>query len=383
MRKKFYWAISAAIILAIIFYNYYFSAVKVEITTVDRGDIVHIVTDTGYVQSSDQAEIFTSQSGQINNLAVSVGQKVEKDQLLMVLGNPDVNISTQQLQIELNQARASADTARKASEQAEVDLKDSQSNFARVSQLFAVGGVSQAEFDNAKTMLDKASLSATSSKNNLQSARQQVSSYESLLADVRSKEKELEIRSPISGTLLQLPIKQGNVVAYGTLLAKVASPEDLEIKTDLLSDDLAAVKLGQPVQVVAPVLGNTVLHGSVSKIYPQAEEKTSALGVIQRRVPVIIKLKEIGNLKPGYETTVNIITASLSKVVIVPRESVMTAADGTRQVMQVVRGRVKHTTVQTGLADSKNIEIKTGLKAGDNIITDASIDLKENARVKS
>lgn len=383
MRKKMYWVISITIVLAIVFYNFYFSGVAAKTSTVGRGDIVHTITDTGYVQSSDQADIFAAQSGRINNLTIRVGQTVEKNQLLMVLENPDVKISAQQLQVGLSQARASANAARQALQQEELALSESRSNFERTRQLFKAGGVSQAEFDAAKTRLDQTELGVATAKNDLQSAQQQVSSYESLLNQALGKEKDLEVRSPISGTLMQLPVDPGKVVIYGALLARVASPENLEIKADLLSDDLKDVKLGQKVQITAPVLGDTVLNGEIIKIYPQAEEKLSALGVVQRRVPTIVKLERTDNLKPGYETRISIITARRSKVILVPRESVLTAADGSRQVMRVVKGRVIYQSVTTGLADSKNIEIKAGLNTGDKIITDASINLKENARVKS
>jgi HlyD family secretion protein len=170
---------------------------------------------------------------------------------------------------------------------------------------------------------------------------------------------------------------------YGALLAQVGSASALEIKVDLLSDDLGAVRLGQKAQITAPVLGDQVLSGEVAKIYPQAEEKQSALGVIQRRVPTIIKLASSANLKPGYETRVSIITASQQGILLVPREAVLTATNGQKQVMMIVNGRVRFQEVKTGLQDSKNVEILEGLKSGDLIVKDASVTLKANARVKA
>jgi HlyD family secretion protein len=182
---------------------------------------------------------------------------------------------------------------------------------------------------------------------------------------------------------MQLPVEQEQVVVYGALLARVAMPNDLEIKVDLLSDDLGEIQIGQKAQITAPVLGNQVLNGEVIQIYPQAEEKQSALGVIQRRVPTIIRLDDTSNLKPGYETRVSIITASNENVLLVPREAVLSSTNGEKQVMAIVNNRVVMRTVTTGLFDNKNVEITAGLQEGQEIIKDASIGLQPNARVKA
>lgn len=382
MRKKIYWAILLAIALTGIIYYFGTAATAVDMTKVGRGDISHTVVDTGYVQAADKVDIFAPQGGRIISLPVWVGQTVEKNQLLMVLQNRDLAMNSQQLQIQLNQANAAVNADQKALEQGNLELADSRIRFTRAQELYRAGAISQVEYDAARSLLDKALVSTEAQGQNLQSAQAQVNNYQSLVNSARNNEQELQVKSPISGTIMQLPMQQEEVVMYGTTLAQVASAEKLEIKVDLLSDDLGEVKLGQKVQITAPVLGDVVLNGEIIKIYPQAEEKTSALGVIQRRVPTIVKLDSIGNLKPGYETRVNIITASRKNVIIVPREAVLTSSTGEKQVMRVINGRVGFRVVKTGLMDSKNIEIIAGLSAGDHIINDASVVLKENARVK-
>jgi HlyD family secretion protein len=382
MRKKIYWTIFLAISLAGIIYYFGTAATAVDMTKVGRGDISHTVVDTGYVQAADKVDIFAPQGGRIISLPVWVGQTVEKNQLLMVLQNRDLAMNSQQLQIQLNQANAAVNADQKALEQGNLELADSRIRFTRAQELYRAGAISQVEYDAARSLLDKALVSTEAQGQNLQSAQAQVNNYQSLVNSARNNEQELQVKSPISGTIMQLPMQQEEVVMYGTTLAQVASAEKLEIKVDLLSDDLGEVKLGQKVQITAPVLGDVVLNGEIIKIYPQAEEKTSALGVIQRRVPTIVKLDSIANLKPGYETRVSISTANRKNVIVVPREAVLTSSTGEKQVMRVINGRVGFRVVKTGLMDSKNIEIIAGLSAGDHIIKDASVVLKENARVK-
>ncbi|MCX5780366.1 MAG: efflux RND transporter periplasmic adaptor subunit [Firmicutes bacterium] len=383
MRKKVYWAILLVISLAGLVYYFTTAATVVEVAAVGTGDILHTVVDTGYVQANDKTDIFATQNGRIISLPVSVGQNVEKNQLLMVLQNQDLSMSSKQIQVQISQANAAASAAQAALQQGSLDLVDFQAQFDRAQELFAAGAISQVEYDAAKSQLEKTQASIAAEGNSLQAAQQQVYNYQGLLNNSRLKEQELQVRSPISGTLMQVPVQQEAVVMYGALLAEVASVSELEIKADLLSDDLGEVKLGQKVQITAPVLGDQVLVGEVAKIYPQAEEKQSALGVIQRRVPTIIRMENTGNLKPGYETRVSIITASKSEVLIVPRQAVLKAANGQKQVMVIVNNRIQYLEVATGLQDSTNVEITAGLKSGDQIVKDASVLLPANARVKA
>jgi HlyD family secretion protein len=122
--------------------------------------------------------------------------------------------------------------------------------------------------------------------------------------------------------------------------------------------------------------------GEVQKIYPQAEEKTSALGVIQRRVPVIITLPSPANLKPGYEVRVAIETMSRQDVLVLPRESVRTREDGQKEVMVVANKRIQHRLIKTGISNQDNVEITGGLTTDELVVRDGSLDLSEKTRVK-
>ncbi|MFZ5596163.1 MAG: efflux RND transporter periplasmic adaptor subunit [Bacillota bacterium] len=166
------------------------------------------------------------------------------------------------------------------------------------------------------------------------------------------------IKSPVDGVVLSYPVRLHQVLTAGSPVATVGVTDRLEVRAEILSDDLAGVSTGQKATVTSPVLGDRVLSGSVKQIYPTAVEKQSALGVMQTRVPVIIALDSPGNLKPGYEVTVSIETGTSADIVILPVESVRTAADGHKEVMVVAGGRVSYRQVRTGVSDGKYIEIK-------------------------
>ena len=149
-----------------------------------------------------------------------------------------------------------------------------------------------------------------------------------------------------------------------------------------MGDDLGDVAVGQKVRIIAPVLGNQALYGEVTEIYPHAEEKLSTLGVLQRRVPVIIKLENTANLKPGYEIRVGVITASRENVIILPRQAIFSDSVGQKKVMLAVDNKVRHVSVKTGLMDNRNIEITEGLNVDSLVVKDANKIIKENTRIR-
>jgi HlyD family secretion protein len=380
MSKRIYGAIGAVVVLAALLYMLN-SPTEVETIMVGKGNIQHTVVDTGYVQASERYDLYAEQGARVSKISVTVGQSIQKGQVMMVLENLDLSMNSNQLILSLNQAKSAITAAQAAVDRSSLDLRDAQDKLARMKELYAAGAISKTEYDETSSLVEKYQSNFQEQTDNFIAAQTQVNTYKELLSLSEQKEAQLTLKSPIAGTLMQLPVQREQVVQSGTLLARVALASDMEIKADLLSDDLGEVKIGQKVQVTAPVMGETVLNGEIIKIYPQAEEKQSALGVIQRRVPVIIAMESTGNLKPGYETRVSIVTASREDVLLIPRGAVLSNSNKQQQVMLIRNGRVTLRDIKTGLLDSKNIEIIEGLKAGDQIITDASISLKENTRV--
>lgn len=380
--KKVYWIGTALTVLILVIYLLNTGGTEVKTITIGEGQIQRTVVDTGYVQSSTATDLYADQGGQVNDVMVTIGQAVKREQVIMTLVNTDTTVQADQAKLQLAQAKAAVAAAEASSAGSKLDMDKTQKDLERMQKLLAAGAISQAEFDATQLLMDKYRQNYQQQEQNFNMAREQVNINEQLLNDLAQKQDQLTVKSPVDGTITQLPAKAGQVVLSGAVLARVAQTNKLEIKADILSDDLAEVKLGQKVEITAPVLGEKILKGVVTQIYPEAEEKQSALGVIQRRVPVIIALNETANLIPGCETRVSIETLKKDKVLLIPREAVLTTQNNRKQVMVITNGRVHHRYIKTGLSDSKNFEILKGLKKGDQIVQDASLELKENARVK-
>lgn len=372
----------AVVIILLVFYTKT-SGQQVETINVEQGSLRTWVEETAYVQARDELLIQSSQSGKIAKVAVEIGQKVAAGQTLLLLENLDLQYQQDELAVQSEQLQGQLLSAQATLEQARLDLQESQKDLQRLEKLFQAGAIANAEYEDAVQNHLQQKKTVEQQELGVLSLQKQIAKQNTLYNDVSHRNQQLLVKSPVAGTILDLPAKVEQTVPAGTALAQIGTAGALELKTELLSDDLAAIKIGQKAEISAPILGDRVLYGKVMEIYPRAYEKTSALGVIQRRVPVIISLPDNPLLKPGYEVQVKIETQHKSKVITLPRIAVRVNAQGQNEVLAVNAGRIRHITVQTGLKNSELVEIKSGLKAGQTIVRDASTDMKENTRVKT
>ncbi|MGE5381571.1 MAG: efflux RND transporter periplasmic adaptor subunit [Methylocystaceae bacterium] len=367
------------IIIAVVSLN---GGTRVETVAVSRGDVTQTVEDTGYVQAVDRFELFATQQARIVSVPVKTGQTVSQGQVLVVMESPDLIVEKETVAGQVAQNQAGIVSARESLERSLIQLKEAEKNLQRTTELLKAGGVSTADYDQARLTVDELKKTVAEQQANLNSLQQQSASTNKMYSSLSVKEGQLILKSPLNGVILDLPARVEQVVAPASLLAAVGNPDLIEVKADILSDDLAGINIGQRVTIKAPVLGGKILAGQVKQIYPEAREKTSALGVIQRRVPVIISLLDKANLQPGYEVRVEIATAEKRGVLCVPLEAVRTNEQGQKQVAVVKNGRVELRSIKIGIADHQYGEIKSGVRAGEQIIRDGSQTIKNGQRVK-
>lgn len=355
---------------------------QVEVLKAEPGSLKTWVEDTAYVQAQDEVVIQASQSGRIVKVAVEVGQKVAAGQELLRMENLDMKYQQDILAVQIEQLQGEVASGQITLEQACLDLAEDQKNLQRDKQLFQAGAIPGAVYE--ASVQKNLSLQKNVDRQELirQSLGKQLATQNALYNDLGLRNQQLMVKSPVAGTILDLPAQQEQAIVPGNALAQIGTEGALELKTELLSDDLAGIKLGQKVEITAPILGDMVLNGQVKKIYPRAYEKTSALGVIQRRVPIIISLPANQLLKPGYEVQVKIQTQLKLNSINLPRTAIRVNIQGQNEVLAVVQGRIQHLKVQTGLKNPELVEIRSGLKMGQTVVRDASTDIKENARVK-
>ncbi len=356
---------------------------QVEVVKASRGTFTLTVEETGYVQAANDREVQATSAAQGCELLVESGDKVMSGQVLIKLSSPELIAETESARSQLARTEAELQATELSVQSLRLELEQAENDLARKKTLLESGALAKADYEDAQLQVDKLRKNISQQETSVSGLNKQVASLSAVLNSLEQKAGELQVISPISGTILDLPVKVGQVVSPGTLLAQVGADSQLEVKTELLSDDLRRVKTGQATEITAPVLGDQILTGQVSKIYPRAYEKTSALGVIQRRVPVIIALNQSANLQPGYEVRVAIETLRKEGVILLPRESVRLTEDGHYRVLVENKGRVKERSIDIGEKNQQWVEVIKGIKVGETVVRDGSLELKEGSRVKS
>ncbi len=385
MKSKKAWSIGGIILAAVIAAVAIIgsSGEEVEVVKASRGTFILTVEETGYVEAANDREVQATSVAQVRDLLVESGDKVRLGQILIKLSSPELTAEIESARSQLARTEGELQAAELSIQSIRLELKQAENDLARKKVLLQSGALARAEYEKAELQVDKLRKSVSQQEAGVSGLNPQVSSLGAMLNSLEEKAGELQVISPISGTILDLPVEVGQVVAPGTPLVQIGADNQLEVKTELLSDDTRRVKTGQTTRITAPVLGDQALSGQVSKIYPRAYEKTSALGVIQRRVPVVIALNQSANLQPGYEVRVAIETLRKEGVILLPRESVRLTEDGYYRVLVVNENRIEERSIEIGEKNQQWVEVIKGIKVGETVVRDGSLELKEGSRVKA
>lgn len=311
---------------------------------VERRNLTEEIMTSGDVAASLQVEIKPEVSGKIKTLAVHTGDSVKPGQLLVELDDKDLLTEKGTTQVQIAGAKLSLDKA----------LRD----FERTQKLFERNLISREAFDNAKTELD-------TSKNN----------HEQALGRLRTVEDKLfktKIVAPFDGTILSIPVVEGQVVvaaasvSSGTLLMSMADLSHMQIATHVNQVDIAKLKVGQTGEITVDSLPGVKIEGAIGLISPLAVVKNNIKGFT---VTVTIRTRD-ERLKPGMTADVRFVVGKSDQALVVPLAGVFTEDDESKVVYlpQKSAGAPKKTTVTLGIVNFDYAEIKSGLKEGDSIL---------------
>jgi RND family efflux transporter MFP subunit len=200
--------------------------------------------------------------------------------------------------------------------------------------------------------------------------------------DIKEANYELSksvIRAPFSGVLSDVKIQPGQLVKPGEELFRIYDPANLVLETRILESDISLLKKGTPAEI-APLSDPAGKYtASVYEINPYVDE--NGMVIVKLKVHQTQKAKGSGSLLfPGMNCTV-IIRIPVSKSVLVPMEAVV-ARDGKNIVFTIENGKAKWNDVITGRGNGKEVEIREGLKGGEEVIISNNLQLSHDAPVK-
>jgi HlyD family secretion protein len=386
-----------------------------------RRTIIERVSATGKVQPETEVKISPEVAGEIIELPVVDGKEVKKGDLLVKIRPDSYKALLEQQQAAINTAQAVSGQQKASREKADMDRKQAE-------DLFHKKLISQTEMTAAQTNYDAAKSMFESGLHNIEGAQ-------ASLSQARDQLSKTTIYSPLDGIVTLLNSKLGErVVATnqfaGTEVMRVADLTHMQAVVDVNENDVVHVKRGDPATVSIDAYGDRKFKGTVEQIANTG--KTTGTGTQEEVTNFEVKIqleKPEMRLRPGLSCTAEIQTDLVKDAVSVPIQSVTIRTDDSnlspeeieqkkqlkeakekadnnaevqnerlvKQAEKAEREKLKKVVflkdgnkakvveVTTGIADDADIEIKSGIKPGDEVISGSysaiSRKLKNGARV--
>lgn len=391
--------------------------VEVELAKAKRSEIIEKVSASGKIQPEVEVKISPDVPGEIIEMNVAEGDSVVQGQLLLKI-RPDNYISAVDRALAtVNNNRANLAQAQARLSQSKVQLERTKIEFDRNKKLYEQKVISDADFLQAETNFKVAQEEVSSAQQTIEASKYLIKSAEAGLQDARENLRKTSIFAPVNGTISKLDVEKGERVVgtsqmAGTEMLRIANLNNMEVLVDVNENDIVRVNLGDTAIIEVDSYANTdkKFKGIVTEISNTAKEALTQDAVTEFEVKVRIlnesyadlvrSNKKLPPFRPGMTASVDIITERKDNVLAVPLASVTTrnpngpqpdtgnpeeaqadnanpparqVANKPEEIKEVVfvnnGGKVEMREVKTGISDFENIEIISGLKEGDEIVS--------------
>jgi HlyD family secretion protein len=412
-------------ILLIAFKSNSGSAIEVATEKAVLRNITETVSANGKVQPEVGVKISSDVSGEIVELAVKAGNKVAKGDLLVRI-NPVIYLSTvQRMAASLNMSKANLENAKAHLTQSKASEVNQESSFTRNKKLFEQQAISQSEMDAARASYEGAKADVEASEENVHAAEYTIQSSEASLKEATDNLAKTIIYAPVSGTITKLNVEKGERVVgtsqmAGTEMMTIADLNAMEVNVDVNENDIVRIHNNDTSDIEVDAYNNRKFKGIVTEVSNSANttgvstDQVTNFTVKIRILPTSYqdlidpKYVHLSPFRTGMSATVDIRTKSESNVLAVPIQAVTTRSDSTELdkkknkenkkgededamvvkdakdqmnhknpdevkpeecVFVFEKGKARLRKVKTGIQDNNYIQILSGLKAGDELIS--------------
>lgn len=365
--------------------------VKVTIEKVKTSDLVSIVSASGEIKPKKNVNISAHVPGRIIKIGVKEGDVVKAGDFLLKL-----DATQYEALAEGNRAAIRSYKAQLIQEEAR--QQRDKNVYDRQKRLYDEQLISKDQLEMAKAQFDVSNAQVRAIKSQIQQA-------EASLKSTLDNLNKTTYGSPIDGMITSLRVEEGEVAIIGTMnnpgtvLMTIADLSVMEVEVEVDETDVVGVQLGQTANVRVDAFPDIVFKGKVTEIGSSALQKTAATTTQESKdFKVIITLENPSQkLKPGLSASADIVAAEKKGVLSVPIASLVVrekpAADKDKKdakeeegVYLVENSRVKFQMVAKGITGGMNIEVVSGLKEGQEIVTgpyNALRELKDGILIKS
>ncbi|WP_225871758.1 MULTISPECIES: efflux RND transporter periplasmic adaptor subunit [unclassified Thermosynechococcus] len=367
--------------------------VAVDVAVARLAQLEADTTLTGTTRPYREVMVRSQVEGQVIRLGVDVGDRVQPGQLLAAVDPVVLKNAVFQAEAELAarrneviQAQAAVNRARTAVEEARLTLHQAESDARRLEALLRDGAVSAQAAEQARTTAQTARQVLRSREAEVVTAQQgvavaqgRVQAQTALVQQARARLNQALLRSPLNGVVLERLTEVGNLLQPGGEVLRLGDIRQLKVVVEVSERELARLAPGQRATVTFDAVPNRTYEGRITRISPAA--------AAARLIPVEVVIDNADErLGSGLLARVAFQGANAPRLMI-PQSALGGFEEGqlsSRQgsVFVVVGDRVQERQVTLGQRRQGQVEILSGLKAGDRYVVRASRPLRDGDKIR-
>ncbi|HIG56535.1 MAG TPA: efflux RND transporter periplasmic adaptor subunit [Candidatus Latescibacteria bacterium] len=308
------------------------AAIPVKGDTVSRADMSAYVETYARLEAERKVSVLARTTGLVEALTGEEGDKVRQGQALVRLNKEELSLRLKQVQAAFEEAKA---------------------NYQRIEVLHDQRMVSQTEYESTRLRFANAALGLEEAELNL--------TYTDLTA-------------PISGVITQRLVEIGDLVRGNQEVFVIADLDPLLVRIFVPERRMYQLHPGQEATIAVEALPEQNFTGQIRMISPEIDPESGT-------VKVTLEVDANGLLKPGMFATVRIITERRPNTLVVPKKALILETDED-DVFIIEEGKVRRAAIELGFIEGGQVEIISGLKEGDIVVTIGHEGLKDGAAVR-
>jgi macrolide-specific efflux system membrane fusion protein len=333
--------------------------IKLDSVTVQRGDIQETVGASGKLQLYKYADAYAQTAGQVKEVLVAVGDTVKANSLLL-----EISPTLQPTKAENNRAQTARMQAELADQRAQLDFAELQ--FKRQSQLKAQNATREDAFESSR-------MNVSSARARVDAIDAQIRQLEATLKIEEDSRKQTQVLAPISGTIVSLGVRDGQMVSAAqpaAPLMRIADLSKLTVAARVAENDVTRLRPGMGANFTTPGYPGRHWSGKLRQVIPVAAEATGEQG----KQAFYIVLFEVNNtdheLMSGMSTQVQFVVAQAQNTLLLPARALGAPdADGLYSVNLLDAQRRPSTRkLKVGLRNLRDVQVLSGLAVGDQVL---------------
>lgn len=356
--------------------------IAVTVQKVKTGDMANTNTFSGKTKVANEVSVTAEMAGVVDKVHVTIGQKVQKGDVLLTINGSDLDKNIEQTKVSLEMAQTSYDNAmgpntvsqinqlENAITQAQMSYDEAKRNYDTYKELFEAEVVSEDQFAKIELSLKQAEQALNTAKQSYETtvnetipasqsvAKKQVDQAKLAYDNAVSNKEKLTITAPSSGIVTLVNFDAGEMISQGGPAFVISNTSTLEVQVQVTESSVHEFKVGDIVDIK---VGGEQVKGTVKVVSTIVDPKTELYAVT-----ITIDNKEEKFLA-GMAAEIELTTDKSENTVMIPKKAVF-EEDEKFYVYVCKDNRAVKTPIEKGLESIDTVAVTGGIEAGDTLV---------------